>query len=201
MSQVGAARGDNRAVPRPAPARPTKAELAAAAGRTVPDLVAPGLRVLFCGINPGLYSAAAGLHFARPGNRFWKALHGAGFTDRLLDPADQPELPASGLGITNLVDRATAAAAELGTAELRTAAAALERKLAILRPEWLAFVGMQAYRVAFRRPGATVGPQPGLVAGTRVWLLPNPSGLQARYQLPELIEAFAGLHRAAFGRA
>ena len=177
--------------------RPTPDELAAADGRTVPDVAAPGLRVLFCGINPGLWSAAVGLHFARPGNRFWKVLHGAGFTAQLMDPADQQHLLERGVGITNLVERATASADQLTRDELRAGARALQAKVRALHPAWVAVVGMQAYRVAFGRPHAGVGRQPEDLAGAGLWLLPNPSGLQAHYQLPELTAAFAELRRAS----
>jgi double-stranded uracil-DNA glycosylase len=167
--------------------------VAAAVGSTVPDVLAPDLRVLFCGINPGLYSAATGHHFARPGNRFWKALAGAGLTDRLLAPHEEAELLAAGIGITNLVARATATAAELSGEELRAGAEALAAKAARWRPAWVAFVGLGAYRTAFGRPRAAVGPQPETAGPARVWLLPNPSGLQAHYQLPELVAAFGAL--------
>ena len=167
--------------------------MAAAVGSTIPDVIAPDLRVLFCGINPGLYSGATGHHFARPGNRFWKALAGAGLTDRLLAPPEQADLLAAGIGITNLVARATATAAELSTEELQAGAQALAAKAARWRPAWVAFVGLGAYRTAFARPRAAVGPQPETIGGARVWLLPNPSGLQAHYQLPELIAAFQAL--------
>lgn len=175
-----------------------RAELGAAAGRTLPDVIAPDLRVLFCGINPGLRSAAEGAHFARPGNRFWKVLHAAGFTDRLLRPSEQFELLGFGLGITNLVDRATAAADELSAVELRDGARRLEQKVSTLRPAVVAFVGMGAYRTAFKRPRAAIGRQDAPLAESTVWLLPNTSGLQARYQLPELTVLFGGL-RAASG--
>lgn len=158
--------------------------------------MARGLRLVFCGINPGLWSAAAGYHFARPGNRFWKALHGAGFTDRLLAPSEQDQLLGLGIGITNLVDRATAMAGALSLREMREGASRLEAKLVPLQPGWVAFVGMQAYRAAFARPKATLGRQEGRLAGARVWLLPNPSGAQARYQLPDLIVAFGQLRAA-----
>lgn len=174
-------------------------DLSDATRRTIPDLIAPDLDVLFCGINPGLWSAATGLHFARPGNRFWKVLAGAGFTDRVWDPGEQKGLPELGLGITNLVRRASAAASELSADELRAGAAALERKAARWRPRFVAFVGMQAYRTAFRRPRASIGPQPEPLGRAAVWLLPNPSGLQAHYQLPDMVAAFAALRAAAFG--
>ena len=157
------------------------------------DLVGPDLRVLFCGINPGKLSGELGLHFARPGNRFWKLLHAGGFTDSVLAPAEQHVLPALGIGITNLVARATAAASELSAGELRAGATELEAKVGRLRPRCVVVLGLQAYRTAFRRPGATIGPQPELVGGARLWLLPNPSGLQARYQMPEMNEMFTAL--------
>ncbi len=161
----------------------------------VPDVLGPDLSVLFCGINPGLRSAELGQHFARPGNRFWKALHLAGFTDRLLVPSEQQLLPSYGVGITNLVHRPSAAAAELSSDELRRGAAELEVTVAKARPRVLAVVGMQAYRTAFGRPRAGLGLQEETVAGVPVWVLPNTSGLQARYQLPEVVELFGGLRR------
>ena len=177
-------------------ARPTPAELAGAEGRFVPDVLAPGLRVLFCGINPGLWSAAVGHHFARPGNRFWKALHLGGLTPRLLAPDEEGELLALGLGITNLVERATAGAAELAAGELRAGGARLAAKAAAARPRVVAVLGVGAYRTAFASPRAAVGPQPDPVGGAAAWLLPNPSGLNAHYQLPDLAEAFADLRRS-----
>lgn len=162
----------------------------------VPDLLGPGLSVLFCGINPGLRSAELGLHFARPGNRFWKVLHQAGFTDRVLDPAEQAVLPSLGIGITNLVPRASAAADELTADELRAGATRLAALAAEWRPGCVAVLGVLAYRTAFRRPRAAVGRQPDGVAGVPLWLLPNPSGLQARYQLPEMVALYGELRRA-----
>ena len=176
--------------------KPTAADLKAAEGRTVPDVVAANLRVLFCGINPGLWSGATGRHFARPGNRFWKVLHGAGFTSRVLEPSEEEELLSCGLGITNLSARTTATAAELTKEELREGAVLLEEKVARLRPRFVAFLGMQAYRTAFDRPRATVGLLPEPVADAGAWLLPNPSGLQARYQLADLVSFFEDLRRA-----
>lgn len=181
--------------------KPTKHELAAAATETVPDLVGPDLRVLFVGINPGLYSAATGHHFARPGNRFWKALHGAGFTPRELSPHEEEDLLPRGLGVTNLVARATAVASELRDEEIRAGAAELASKVARLRPACVAFLGVGAYRTAYGRPGATIGEQPERLEGARVWVLPNPSGLNAHYQLPALIDLFADLKRAVDLRA
>jgi double-stranded uracil-DNA glycosylase len=181
------------------PWRPTRDQIAAARGKSVPDVIGPHLRVLFVGINPGLYSGAVGHHFARPGNRFWKALHGAGFTDRVLSPFEEHELLAADIGITNLVDRATAMAHELESDELRRGVVRLVVKVEKHRPLFVAFLGLTAYRTAFGRTGATMGPQEEDVAASRVWLLPNPSGLNAHYQVPDLVRAFAELRRAAFG--
>jgi TDG/mug DNA glycosylase family protein len=183
----------------PRPWRPTPDQVAAARGRTVPDLLAPGLRVLFVGINPGLYSAAVGHHFARPGNRFWPALHAAGFTDRRLTAFDERELLARGYGITNLVARATAGAEELTAAELVAGARVLGRKVRRHRPRFVAFLGVGSYRTALGRPGAAPGPQPERFAGTAVWVLPNPSGLNAHYRLADLARLYGELRRAADG--
>jgi TDG/mug DNA glycosylase family protein len=163
--------------------------------------VAPGLRVLFSGINPGLYSAATGYHFARPGNRFWPALHQSGFTGRQLAPREQDQLLAVGLGITNLVDRATARADELSAAELRAGVGHLTAKVAELRPRWLAVVGVTAFRTGFARPHAAVGAQPERIGATRVWVLPNPSGLNAFWTTPKLTEAFEDLRLHVEGQA
>ena len=160
------------------------------------DLVGPDLRVLFCGINPGRLSGELGLHFARPGNRFWKLLYAGGFTATVLQPAEQMTLPARGIGITNLVARVTTAASELSAGELREGAAELETKAVSLRPRSVAVLGLQAYRTAFRRPKAEIGPQPELLGGALLWLLPNPSGLQARYQLSEMTDMFKELFAA-----
>jgi TDG/mug DNA glycosylase family protein len=173
--------------------RPTREELEAARGKTIRDVLGPGMRVLFVGINPGLYSGAVGHHFARPGNRFWKSLHGAGFTDRVYSPFEDRELLRLRIGVTNLVARTTATAAELGAEELRQGATRLERKIRRWRPRVVAFVGVTAYRIAFSRPRARIGPQDETVAGARIWVLPNPSGRTAAYQLPQLVEAFAEL--------
>ena len=169
------------------------------AANGIPDLVGPGLHILFCGINPGRLSGELGLHFARPGNRFWKLLHAGGFTDRVLLPSEQAMLPGMGIGITNLVRRTTAAASELMNEELRAGARDLDTKALSLRPQFIAVLGLQAYRTAFRRPRAAVGEQPEPLGQTRLWLLPNPSGLQAQYQLPEMTTMFRDLHAAAFG--
>ena len=177
--------------------RPTRDEVAAAAGRTIPDLVGPGLRVLFSGINPSLYSAATGHHFARPGNRFWPALHRSGFTERLLHPSEQFTLPAQGLGITNVVARATARADELSPAELIEGGALLAALVDRWRPRFLAVLGVTAYRTAFGHPKAGMGRQPDEIAGVPVWVLPNPSGLNAHYTVETLAAAFAALRAAA----
>ncbi|MDQ6798326.1 MAG: G/U mismatch-specific DNA glycosylase [Actinomycetota bacterium] len=171
-------------------------ELAAAEGRTIPDVIGPGLRVLFCGINPGLWSAAVGHHFAHPSNRFWKVLHQAGFTDRLLPPAEQGELAGAGVGITNLVDRSTRTAKELSAEELRAGASALEDKVRRYRPTIVAVVGVQAYRTGFGRRHAVIGPQSDSLAGSRLWVVANPSGAQAHYPLAALVEAFTELRLA-----
>lgn len=176
--------------------RPTRAEVLAAAGRTVPDVIAPDLRVLFCGINPGLYSGATGHHFARPGNRFWPVLHAAGFSPRVLKPWEEHDLLTYGYGITNLVARATATAAELEPEEFVAGARRLERKVKKYRPAWVAVVGIGAYRLAFGRRRAVIGPQPERLGPARLWLLPQPSGLNANHQMPELTAAFRELREA-----
>jgi double-stranded uracil-DNA glycosylase len=179
------------------PWRPTKEQLAGARDKRIKDVIAPGLRVLFCGINPGLYSGAVGHHFARPGNRFWPALHLSGFTRELLGPFRERELLAFGLGITNLVSRTTARADELTDEELRSGGATLRRKVTRHRPLFVAILGLSAYRIAFGRPKGGVGLQDETIGETKVWLLPNPSGLNAHYQLPDLAAAFADLRRSA----
>ena len=179
--------------------RPSKAEIAAAAGRTVPDLIRTGLTVLFCGINPGLYSGATRHHFARPGNRFWPALHLSGFTAGLISPWEEHLLLEEGLGITNLVARATVSAAELTADELRAGRRRLERKVGCYSPRWVAVVGMGAYRTAFERPKALIGEQPEKIGSSGLWVLPNPSGLNANHQLPDLTRAFRALRRRAMG--
>src|SRR5918995_3352457 len=181
--------------------RPTRSDLAAAYGRSVPDLIAPDLKILFCGINPSLYSAATGHHFARPGNRFWPALHAAGFTQRLLKPWEEELLLEEGIGITNLVSRATATAAELTNDELRSGRRRLARKLRRFRPRCVAIVGIGAYRVAFDRPRAATGLQPEPLEAAAVWVLPNPSGLNANHQLPELVQAYKAVRIFVNGSA
>jgi TDG/mug DNA glycosylase family protein len=155
--------------------------------------VASGLDVLFCGINPGLESARRGHNFARPGNRFWPALHGAGFTPRLLAPEEDGLLPQWGIGMTNVVDRPSRGAADLSAAEMRSGAQAVERLVREYQPRVLAVVGLGAFRVGFGRPKAGLGLQPDPVGGRPVWVLPNPSGLNAHYQLPDLIRLFGEL--------
>ncbi len=179
--------------------RPTRAELLAAYGRTVPDLVGPGMRVLLCGINPSLWSGAVGLHFARPANRLWATLHLAGFTSRRLHPSETGELLAAGIGVTNLVHEATARAEEVSTEQLKAGVAPLTALVERWQPGCVAFLGLSAYRTGFGRPRATVGRQPEPLGPAAVWLLPNPSGLNAHYQQPELTAAYAELRRAAYG--
>jgi double-stranded uracil-DNA glycosylase len=179
------------------PWKPTKAQLVAAATRTLPDVIAPGLEILFCGINPGLYSAAVGHHFARPGNRFWPTLFAAGFTPRLFTGFDDRELLTLGLGLTNVVARASASADALSPDELRAGARVLQRKVARLRPRFLAVVGFGAYRTAFARPDAVGGLQPERLGSTEIWLLPNPSGANANHLPPELARRYEALRMAA----
>lgn len=168
--------------------------------RAVPDVVAPRLRILFVGINPGLYTARIGHHFGRPGNRFWPALHASGLTPRLFSPYESGGILELGLGIVNLVDRPTARADEVKDEELREGARRLARKVRRLKPRWVAVLGLQPYRTAFGRPEAKPGRQDELIGGARVWLLPNPSGLNARYQVPDLARLFRALKRAAASR-
>jgi TDG/mug DNA glycosylase family protein len=175
---------------------PTRAELLAAADKTLPDVIAPDLNVLFCGIHPGLYTAWAGHQFARPGNRFWPVLHRSGFTPRLLDPSEEQELLGWGLGITNLADRATAMAAELTADELKQGGRNLEAKLRRFKPRYLAVLGIGAYRTAFGRPKTQLGIQPETVGVTKIWVLPNPSGLNANYQPEQLARMFGELREA-----
>ena len=165
-------------------------------GKTVPDVIGRGLKVLFLGINPSLYSAAVGHHFARPGNRFWPALHAGGFTERLFAPHESPALLRAGYGISNIVDRATAAADELSADELIAGGKALEAKIRRYRPATLAFLGITSYRTAFGRKQAALGLQEETLAGARIWVLPNPSGLNAHYTLASLGKLFEELRRA-----
>jgi TDG/mug DNA glycosylase family protein len=179
------------------PWKPTKEQLIAAEGKTVPDVIAPGLRVLFCGINPGLYTAAVGHHFARPGNRFWPALFAAEFTDRLVSPFDEHELLKLGYGVTNVVMRATATADQLTREELRAGGRSLATKVKRYKPGFLAVLGLGAYRAAWDEPKAVIGRQEKMIGDTVVWVLPNPSGLNAHYQAKDLALVFAELRAAA----
>ncbi|ASU84455.1 G/U mismatch-specific DNA glycosylase [Nocardiopsis gilva YIM 90087] len=182
-------------------ARPTKAELAAAHGATIPDVIAPDLDVLFCGINPGLYSGYTGHHFARPGNRFWPALHRSGWTPRQLRPDEQHLLPEWGMGITNIVARATARADELTAEELRAGGDALHERLERYRPRMLAVLGVTAYRSAFGRPKAQIGSQTDRIGHTPVWVLPNPSGLNASWPVDAIAEELIRVRRRCRGDA
>ena len=179
----------------PPPHRPTPAELRAARGRRVPDIVAPHLKILFIGINPGLYSGAVGHHFARPSNRFWPALQRAGLTPRLFTPRDERELLKSGIGITNIVNRTTAAASELSKKELAAGGRRLAAKIRRLKPRVVAFLGIDAYRTAFGVRQVHVGSQPIAIGSAHVWVLPNPSGLNAHYQLKDFVLWFRRLRK------
>ena len=173
--------------------RPTRAELEAAKDLVLPDLIAPNLRVLFCGINPGLYTAAIGHHVGRPGNRFWPALFAGGFTDRLISPYDEHELLARGYGITNIVYRPTARADELTNEELVAGGKALVAKIKRYKPRIAAVLGVVAYRVAMGRKDVKVGRQEETIGKTILWVLPNPSGLNAHYQPDALARVFREL--------
>lgn len=161
-------------------------------------MLGPALDIVFVGINPGLWSGAVGHHFARPGNRFWKALHLSGLTDRLLSPDEDASLLEWNLGLTNLVARTTASAAELSNDELRDGARRLGERLGPLRPRLVAVLGIGAYRTGFGRPRATLGKQEENIGAAPLWVLPNPSGLNAHYQLDDLVERFREL-RASLG--
>jgi len=173
--------------------KPTREQLLDAAGQTMPDVVAPGLRVLFCGINPSVYSVVAGHHFARPGNRFWPALHAAGFTPTRFSPTQERELLALGLGITNVVARSSVAAAEVSREEFAEGGRLLRAKIERYQPSVLAVLGIGAYRTAFDQPKATLGLQDEPIGDTRLWVLPNPSGLNAHYHPPDLARLFREL--------
>jgi len=178
------------------PRKPTRQEVLAAVNKTVADVIARDLDVLFCGINPGLYTAAVGHHFARPGNRFWPALFYGGLTSRILSPYEEHELLPLGFGITNVVERATASADELTAPEFEAGGKKLRRKVQRYRPRCLAVLGIGAYRIAFNQPRAALGLQPEALGETRVWVLPNPSGLNAHYRATDLGEMFRELSRA-----
>lgn len=177
--------------------KPTRQEIQAAAGKSVADVIAPNLKVLFCGINPGLYTAAIGHHFGRPGNRFWPSLYLSGFTGRQLSPYEELELLPRGYGITNLVNKATATADELTNDELIQGGLRLQEKVLAFRPDYLAVLGIGAYRKAFQRPKASLGLQEEKIGPTRLWVLPNPSGLNAHFQLEDLADLFRELRQAA----
>lgn len=176
--------------------KPTKAEVQAAYNREVPDIIGSRLKVLFCGINPSLYSAAVDHHFARPGNRLWKALHKAGFTERILHPSEDQSLLELGYGMTNIVARATARADELNSAELEQGYCILVDKAAKWQPHYLGVLGISAYRIAFKQPKAKVGRQALMLGDTQIWALPNPSGLNAHYQLDDLAAVYGELRKA-----
>ena len=179
--------------------RPDAAALLRARRQTLRDVIAPGLRILFCGINPGLYSTAVGHHFGRPGNRFWKALHASGFTPRLFSPSEDKALLGFGVGITNLCPRTTASADELTAAELERGGRALVAKARRYRPRVVAILGIGAYRAGFGRPDAVIGRQEAPTAQALTWVLPNPSGLNAHYGLEELARHFRRLRAAVEG--
>ena len=180
------------------PFKPTKEQIARARGKTVPDLIAPGLKVLFCGINPGLYTAAVGHHFARPGNRFWPALHQAGFTPKLFSPFEEEKLPGYGYGIVNLVEKATARADELTAEELIEGGRKLVEKILVFRPRFCAVLGLNAYRAAFLEPGASPGRGTRKIGGvSQAWVLPSPSGINANYPMKELVRLMKELREAA----
>jgi TDG/mug DNA glycosylase family protein len=181
------------------PRQPTRAELLAAASKTVRDVIAPDLRVLFCGINPGLYTAWSGHHFARPGNRFWPTLHAAGFTPRLFHPSEERQLLPLGYGITNVVPRTTATAAELAPDEFVAGGRKLAATVSRFRPRVLAILGIGAYRTAFALPKAKLGPQPDHIGQTLVWVLPNPSGLNANYSAADFARVFRELREHVGG--
>lgn len=176
---------------------PSKTDLQAATSKIVPDIIDYDLKVLFCGINPSLYSAAIGHHFGRPGNRFWPALYAGGFTPRLYSPQEDHNLLKLGYGITNIVSRSTNAAAELSHDELITGGEILAKKVHRYKPQWLAVVGIEAYRKTFAVKNATVGPQDNHLGNAAIWLLPNPSGLNAHYTPARFGEVFRELRIAS----
>ena len=175
----------------------TRAELLAANDKTITDVIAPDLQILFCGINPGLYSGVTGHHFAKPGNRFWKTLHLAGFTETQLLPTEERELLKNGYGITNVIQRATATAEELRKEEYIAGGANLREKVLKFRPKFLAILGIGAYRTAFNQPKAVLGLQTDQIGAAKIWVLPNPSGLNAHYQIADLVEVYSRLRQSA----
>jgi len=176
--------------------KPTKEDLRDARRRTTEDLIDDDLKVLFCGINPGIWSGATGFHFAKPGNRFWKALHLGGFTNRVLHPSEEHELLENGYGITSFCKRTTARADELTTEEFVEGGKLLVKKIECYKPRFLAVLGIGAYRTAFNQPKAKLGLQEEKIGGAKVWLLPNPSGLNAHYQLNDLAKLYGELRQA-----
>lgn len=177
--------------------RPTAEELKEQVGATMPDVIASNLRILFCGINPSVYSAVVGHHFARPGNRFWKALHLSGFTPRLYSAEEDRRLLELGLGITNIAAPATTAATDLPPVHIRAGGKILRKKVLRHKPRYLGVLGISAYRVAFDQPNAALGLQPLTIGETHIWVLPNPSGLNAHYQLADLANLYRELRVAA----
>jgi TDG/mug DNA glycosylase family protein len=175
--------------------KPSKDDLQKALDRTTPDIIAPDLKVLFCGINPGLYSAATGHNFARPGNRFWKVLQRAEFTPRRFHPSEERELLTLGYGITNFCRRTTATAAELSKEEMVAGGKQLVKRVEKYKPQFLAILGITAYRTAYKKPKARLGLQDEKIDDTKIWILPSPSGLNAHYQLNDLIELFSELRQ------
>jgi len=176
--------------------KPTKEDLRDATNRTMEDLIDYNLKVLFCGINPGIWSGATGFHFAKPGNRFWKALRLGGFTDRILHPSEEHELLENGYGITSFCKRTTATAAELSNAEIVEGGKLLVKKIKKFKPQFLAVLGIGAFRTAFNQPKSKLGLQNEKIGKTKIWLLPNPSGLNAHYQLNDLAKLFSELSQA-----
>jgi len=174
--------------------RPSKQDLEAARKKTVADVIGKNLKVLFVGINPGLYTAAIGHHFGRPGNRFWPALYAGGFTNRLLSPYEERELLKDGYGITNVAPRATATADDLSLGEIQRGGKALSEKIKKYEPGMAAILGIRTYRAAFHFPKAKIGLQKERIGSTQVWVLPNPSGLNAHYQPRDLARLFKQLH-------
>lgn len=201
MGRITSRRSGASEVPSPAPWKPTRQQLAEAYGKSIHDVIAPGLKVLFCGINPGLYSGAVGHHFARPGNRFWPALHAGGFTPRVYSPFEEALLLPLGCGITNLVNRATATADQLENEELVAGGKRLVRKVQKSKPAFVAFLGVGSYRTAFGRKHAQLGRQPERIGDSALWILPNPSGLNAHYQLPALGRLFSALREVVAAMA
>ncbi len=178
--------------------KPSKEQIAQSVNKQIYDVIAPGIKLLFCGINPGLYTAAIKKHFGRPGNRFWPALFAGGITPRLYSPFEQHLLLLDNIGITNLVNRATARADEVEEKELQKGAEVLSQKIAKYKPEAVAILGITTYRTAFKKPKAKLGIQEDVISGAKIWVLPNPSGLNAHFQIKELGLLFAQLNSGVF---